>query len=174
MIVVQRDRKMVMFAVIKTGGKQYKVKAGDVITIDRLRAEEGDVVALDDVLLFSDGSQTKIGVPRLADISVAGRVIEQSRGPKLIAFKKRRRKNSRRKRGHRQELSVVQIMEILTDGKKPDLNAAKPVKSLSKTAKSSPAPSHGEEDMAKAKKKSAKRKTATKARKTTRIKAKKR
>jgi large subunit ribosomal protein L21 len=158
-----------MFAVIKTGGRQYKVKPDDVIKVNRLKGEEGDVVAFEDVILFSDGDKTQLGSPRLSGITVAGRVVEQARGPKIIAFKKRRRKNSRRKRGHKQDLSVVQITEILTDGKKPDLTAVKPAKKPSKSA-GSPLTSHGEEDMAKRKK----AKKSTKAKKTTKKKAKRR
>jgi large subunit ribosomal protein L21 len=158
-----------MFAVIKTGGKQYKVKPRDIIKVNRLAADEGDVVAFEDVILFNDGSKTELGLPRLSGITVAGQVIEQARGPKIIAFKKRRRKNSRRKRGHKQDLSIVRITQILTDGKKPDLTAAKPVKKPKKSAEKTPATSHGEEDMAKARKKAAKK--STKARKPAKKKA---
>ncbi|MES2906591.1 MAG: 50S ribosomal protein L21 [Pseudomonadota bacterium] len=150
-----------MFAVIKAGGKQYKVKPDDVIMVNRLAANEGEIVTFEKVVLYNDGSKTQLGTPTLAGAVVAGRVIEQARGPKVIAFKKRRRKNSRRKRGHKQELSVVQITEILTGGKKPDLTAAKPVSKPKKSAKTSPDTSHGEEDMAKAKK-TAKKKPAKK------------
>ncbi len=156
-----------MFAVIKTGGRQYKVKPDDVIKVDRLSASEGDIVAFEDVILFSDGAKTQLGSPRVGGITVAGEVIEQGRGRKVIAFKKRRRKNSRRKRGHRQDLSVVRITQILTGGKKPDLTAAKPVKKPKKSAKS-PATSHGEDQMAKRKKAA---KKSTKAKKTTKKKA---
>jgi large subunit ribosomal protein L21 len=108
-----------MFAVIKTGGKQYKVAARDVITIEKLLAEAGDTVAFDDVLMLVDGAGTQVGSPLLAGVTVAGEVVEQTRGPKLINFKKRRRQNSKRKKGHRQDLTVVRITEILTGGAKP-------------------------------------------------------
>jgi len=156
-----------MYAVIKTGGRQYKVKLDDVIKVNRLKAEEGDVVAFEDVILFSDGSKTQLGSPKVSGITVAGRVVEQARGPKVIAFKKRRRKNSRRKRGHKQDLSVVRITEILTGGKKPDFTAVKPAKKPKKPA-GKPLTSHGEDQMAK-KKKAAKK--STKAKKTTKKKA---
>lgn len=113
-----------MFAVIKTGGKQYKVAARDVITIEKLSAAAGGQVAFDEVLMLVEGEQTQIGAPRLDGVCVAGEIIEQARGPKTISFKKRRRKNSKRKKGHRQELSVVRITEILTGGARPRPKAA--------------------------------------------------
>ena len=84
-----------MFAVIKTGGKQYKVAANDVITIERLEAEAGDVIAFDQVLMLGGDSVT-VGTPTVAGATVAGEVVEQARGPKVISFKKRRRQNSKR------------------------------------------------------------------------------
>jgi large subunit ribosomal protein L21 len=106
-----------MFAVIKTGGKQYRVVAEDVLQIDRLEAEPGSVVEFGEVLAVG-GDTTLLGTPTVAGASVAAEVLDHIRGPKIIAFKKRRRKNSRRKRGHRQEFSLVRITEILTEGKK--------------------------------------------------------
>jgi large subunit ribosomal protein L21 len=114
-----------MFAVIKTGGKQYRVAADDVITIARLDAEPGKTVTFDEVAMFSGDGGTTIGAPAVKGVTVAGEVVEQTRGPKVIAFKKRRRKNSRRKRGHRQDLTVVRITEILTGGAKPAMSAAR-------------------------------------------------
>lgn len=117
-----------MFAVIKTGGKQYTVAANDVITIERLEGEAGDIVAFTDVLMIG-GEKAVVGAPLVAGATVAGELVEQARGPKVISFKKRRRQNSKRKKGHRQHLSVVRITEILTDGKKPSgAKAAKPAK----------------------------------------------
>ena len=107
-----------MFAVIKTGGKQYRVAEKDVITIDKVKGAPGDLVEFGEVLILG-GDNVMVGMPTVAGASVAGEVVEQTRGAKVIAFKKRRRKNSRRKRGHRQELSVIRITEILTDGRKP-------------------------------------------------------
>lgn len=116
-----------MFAVIKTGGKQYKVAANDVITIERLEGEVGDVIAFDQVLMLG-GDTVTIGSPVVAGATVAGELVEQARGPKVISFKKRRRQNSKRKKGHRQDLTIVRITEILTGGKKPSgVKAAKPV-----------------------------------------------
>lgn len=115
-----------MFAVIKTGGKQYTVAANDVITIERLEGEAGDVIAFTEVLMIG-GEKAVVGSPLVAGATVAGELVEQARGPKVISFKKRRRQNSKRKKGHRQHLSLVRITEILTDGKKPSgAKAAKP------------------------------------------------
>jgi large subunit ribosomal protein L21 len=108
-----------MFAVIKTGGKQYRVAAQDVIKIDKIQGEPGEVVQFAEVLLLG-GENVSLGAPTVQGASVAAEVVEQGRGPKIIAFKKRRRKNSRRKRGHRQEFTVVRVTEILTDGSTPN------------------------------------------------------
>jgi large subunit ribosomal protein L21 len=107
-----------MFAVIKTGGKQYRVAEKDVITVDKVKGAPGDLVEFAEVLILG-GDNVVVGTPTIAGASVAGELVEQTRDAKVIAFKKRRRKNSRRKRGHRQELSVIRITEILTDGRKP-------------------------------------------------------
>lgn len=117
-----------MFAVIKTGGKQYTVAANDVITIERLEGEAGDVIAFTEVLMLG-GEKAVIGSPFVVGATVVGTLVEQARGPKVISFKKRRRQNSKRKKGHRQHLSLVSITEILTDGKKPAAaKVAKPAK----------------------------------------------
>lgn len=100
-----------MFAVIRTGGKQYRVAAEDVIKVDKLRGDPGEIVQFGEVLVVGGDSIT-LGQPTIAGASVAAEVLEQGRGPKIIAFKKRRRKNSRRKKGHRQDLSVVRITDI--------------------------------------------------------------
>lgn len=107
-----------MFAVIKAGGKQYRVTAEDVIRIDRVAAEPGEVIEFGEVLLLG-GDLPVIGSPTIAGATVAGEVLQHTRGDKVIAFKKRRRKNSRRKRGFRHDFSVIRITEILTDGAKP-------------------------------------------------------
>jgi large subunit ribosomal protein L21 len=100
-----------MFAVIKTGGKQYKVSADDVIKVERLAGELGEVIELGEVLMLGGDSVT-VGSPTVVGAKVSATVVEQSRGSKVIAFKKRRRQNSRRKRGHRQEYSVLKITGI--------------------------------------------------------------
>jgi large subunit ribosomal protein L21 len=111
-----------MFAVFKTGGKQYRVAAEDVLKVDKIKGEAGEVVEFGEVLVVGGDSVT-VGVPTVAGATVAAEVVEQGREPKIIAFKKRRRKNSRRKRGHRQEFTLLRITEILTDGKKPSKTA---------------------------------------------------
>jgi large subunit ribosomal protein L21 len=112
-----------MFAVIKTGGKQYRVAADDKLKVEKIAGEPGEIVTFGEVLVVGGDTPT-LGTPTVAGASVAAEVLSQSRGPKVIAFKKRRRKNSRRKRGHRQEFTLVQITEILTEGAKPTMTAA--------------------------------------------------
>jgi large subunit ribosomal protein L21 len=107
-----------MFAVFKTGGKQYRVAAEDVLKVDKVKGEPGEIVEFGEVLLVS-GDGVTLGAPTVTGATVAAEVLDQARGPKIIAFKKRRRKNSRRKRGHRQEFTLIRITEILTDGQKP-------------------------------------------------------
>ena len=106
-----------MFAVFKTGGKQYRVAAEDVLKVARLKGELGEIVEFGEVLVVGGDSVT-LGAPTVAGATVAAEVLDQARGPKIIAFKKRRRKNSRRKRGFREEFTLIRITEILTDGKK--------------------------------------------------------
>src|SRR3954471_16417850 len=105
-----------MFAVIKTGGKQYRVAAADVIAVATLAGEPGDAITFDEVLMVTGEGVAQVGAPTGAGATVAATVVEHTRGPKVIAFKKRRRKNSRRKRGHRQDLTVVRITGINADG----------------------------------------------------------
>jgi large subunit ribosomal protein L21 len=102
-----------MFAVIRTGGKQYKVAAEHTITVMSLEGEAGSKVTFDDVLALFDGETSTLGAPNVAGARVVGEIVEHARGDKVIAFKKRRRKNSRRKRGHKQDLTLVKITEIL-------------------------------------------------------------
>ena len=113
-----------MFAVIKTGGKQYKVAKDDVITVERLPGEAGGNVSFEEVLMLG-GDDTKVGAPLVDGASVNGEIVEQTRGEKIIVFKKQRRQNYRRKKGHRQELTVVKITDILAAGKKPAKSKAK-------------------------------------------------
>jgi large subunit ribosomal protein L21 len=113
-----------MFAVIKTGGKQYRVAADDLLKVEKVKGEPGEIVQFGEVLVVG-GDNVAVGEPTVAGASVAAEVLEQGRGEKVIAFKKRRRKNSRRKRGHRQEFTLLRVTEILTDGAKPT-KAARP------------------------------------------------
>lgn len=101
-----------MYAVIKTGGKQYRVAQNDLLTIERLAGEPGASIEFADVLMVGNGEQVKVGAPFVSGAKVTAELVDQARGPKVIAFKKRRRKNSRRKKGHRQHLSLVRITGI--------------------------------------------------------------
>ncbi len=116
-----------MFAVIKTGGKQYRVAANDTITVEKLIGSPGEVVAFEHVLMLSQGETTTVGAPFVDGVSVAAEIVEQGRAAKVISFKKRRRQNSKRKRGHRQHLTVVRVTDILTGGAKVAVTAKAPV-----------------------------------------------
>lgn len=109
-----------MFAVIKTGGRQFRVVPDDVLEIAKIEGEVGTIVQLGHVLMLG-GDTPKIGEGAIEGASVAVEVLDHKRGPKVIAFKKRRRKNSKRKRGYRDELTLVRVTEILADGKKPSV-----------------------------------------------------
>jgi large subunit ribosomal protein L21 len=113
-----------LFAVIKTGGKQYCVAAGDTISVMSLAGNPGDRVTFDHVLMLSHDGEPALGTPFIDGASVGGQIVEQTRGPKAIAFKKRRRKNSKRKRGHRQDLTLVRITEFLTGGVESSVGTA--------------------------------------------------
>jgi len=101
-----------MFAVIRTGGKQYKVAKDDVVAVEKLAGEPGAAIELAEVLMIGEGAEVATGTPLLAGASVAATVVEQKRAPKIIVFKKQRRKNYRRKKGHRQYQTVLRITEI--------------------------------------------------------------
>jgi len=109
-----------MYAVIRTGGKQYKVAKNDVISVERLTGAPGEILEFNDVLMLGDGTAVTVGAPLVAGACVGAAVLEQAKGEKILIFKKNRRHNYRRKNGHRQNLTVLRITEILTDGKKPD------------------------------------------------------
>ncbi|WP_150525279.1 50S ribosomal protein L21 [Roseibium sediminis] len=113
-----------MFAVIKTGGKQYTVAADDVLKIEKLEAEAGSTVTFDEVLVVGNGTDTTIGAPTIEGATVVAEVVEQGRNRKIIIFKKRRRQNSRRRNGHRQAYTLVKVTDILTGGAKPAKKAA--------------------------------------------------
>ena len=113
-----------MFAVIKTGGKQYRVAADDVLRIEKVPGEVGDIVEIGAVLAYGEGDNVTLGAPFVEGASVAAEVVAQGKAKTVIAFKKRRRQNSRRKRGHRQLLTTVRISEILVGGAKPSKKAA--------------------------------------------------
>ena len=109
-----------MFAVIKTGGKQYRVVADDVLKIEKVAGEAGEMVSFDQVLAVGE----TIGAPLVDGAVVTAEILEQGRSKKVISFKKRRRQNSQRTKGHRQHLTTVQILEVLTGGAKPSKKAA--------------------------------------------------
>jgi large subunit ribosomal protein L21 len=102
-----------MYAVIKTGGKQYRVAANDVLTIEKVAGDAGSQVEFTKVMMIAGTGEPKVGKPFLSGAKVLAELVQQTRGPKLIAFKKRRRKNSRRKNGHRQDLTTVCIKDIV-------------------------------------------------------------
>ena len=115
-----------MFAVIKTGGKQYRVATNDLLTVARIEGEAGSALTFESVLTLSHEGGIEIGLPGVAGASIAATLVEQTRGPKVIAFKKRRRQNSRRKRGHRQDYTVVRIGAFTLNGSTLDAPAKAP------------------------------------------------
>ena len=145
-----------MYAVVKTGGKQYRVAKDDTILVEKLDAEEGQKVTLSDVMLLGEGDNVTVGTPVVANASVEAQVVSQTRGPKIIIFRRKRRKNHRRTQGHRQDLTLLKITDINTSANK----AAAPAKKAAapKTAKAEPAA----EKKAAAKKAPAAKKTAAK------------
>lgn len=108
-----------MYAVVKTGGKQYKVTENDVLRIEKIEAETGTIVTFDEVLLVANDNGVTVGTPMVSGASVAVEILAQKRARKIIIFKKRRRKSSRTKNGHRQHFTLIRISEILTNGAKP-------------------------------------------------------
>jgi large subunit ribosomal protein L21 len=125
-----------MFAVIKTGGRQYRVVPDDVLEIGKIAGDVGTIVQLGEVLMVG-GDTPVIGLPLVSGATVAAEVLDHKRGPKVIAFKKRRRKNSRRKRGYRDEITVIRVTEILTDGKSPTVKP-RPKKAAAPKAEDKP------------------------------------
>ena len=123
-----------MYAVVKTGGKQYRVTKDDTILVEKLDADEGQTVTLSDVMLLGDGDKVTVGTPVVADASVEAQVVSQTRGPKIIIFRRKRRKNHRRTQGHRQDLTLLKITDINTSGKK----AATPAKKAAAKVEAKP------------------------------------
>jgi len=123
-----------MYAVIRTGGKQYRVAPDDVLQIEKVEAAEGEVIELGDVLMLSkNGQDVQVGAPVIDGARVAAEVIEQGRGEKIIVFKKKRRQNYRRKNGHRQALTTIRVLELLDSGDKSKKSASKKDKEAAKT-----------------------------------------
>ena len=141
-----------MFAVIKTGGKQYKVSSGDRLKVERLQGEEGEIVDLTSVLLINNEGAVSVGAPLLTDAYVRAEILEHTRNKKIIVFKKKRRKGYRRKAGHRQDVTVLQIQDIFEKGgdekraqmvsqketKTSDQESVKAVKKTEKNEESAP------------------------------------
>ncbi|MBL66925.1 MAG: 50S ribosomal protein L21 [Verrucomicrobiales bacterium] len=129
-----------MYAVFETGGKQYRASAGELVTVERLQTEAGKPVTFDRVLLVNNDGQVTVGAPLVDGTTVVADVVEHKRGPKLVAFKMKRRKGHRRKVGHRQDLTVVKVKEISSGTK-----AAKPKAAKKAKAKEEAAPAEGKE-----------------------------
>ena len=146
-----------MFAVIKTGGRQYRVVPDDVLEITKIPGDVGTIVQLGDVMVVG-GDTPILGGPFVKGASVAAEVLDHKRGPKVISFKKRRRKNSKRKRGYRDEITLIRVTEILTDGKAPSIG---PRPKRAKVEK--PVDADGETDASSSKKSPAKKPAAKKA-----------
>jgi large subunit ribosomal protein L21 len=146
-----------MFAVIKAGGKQYRVIEDQVLKVEGVQGEPGTIVQLGDVIMLG-GDTPQIGSPMIEGASVAAEILDHVRGAKVIAFKKRRRKNSRRKRGHRQDFVLIRISEILTQGAKPT-KGPKPKPEAKAKAPEAPATEDDGDDTPKAKSKAAKKPT---------------
>ena len=161
-----------MYAVIKTGGKQYKVAKDQILVVERLPGEAGDTLSFDEVLMVGDGDQATVGTPFVEGAAVSAELVEQTRGKKIIVFKKKRRKGYRRRKGHRQEQTVLRVTEVLTDAKKPAQAKAKaePVPKIEgeaatpekATPKAKAAPKKAPEKKAAAKKPAEKKATAKK------------
>ncbi|MBA44211.1 MAG: 50S ribosomal protein L21 [Magnetococcales bacterium] len=129
-----------MYAIVKTGGKQIKVSTGDKLRVERLAGEAGDKVSLEEILLIGDGDKVTVGTPLISGASVEAKIVEQKRDHKILVFKKKRRHNYRRKAGHRQHLTVLEITGISTDGKKASSTASKPAaKKTASAEKKAPA-----------------------------------
>ena len=121
-----------MYALVRTGGKQYRVAKDDTILVERIAADEGAEVILDDVVMLSDGDKVTIGTPRVEGAAVSATVVSQTRGPKIIIFRRKRRKNHRRTQGHRQDLTLLKINAIAEDGKSLKPKAAPAKKAAAK------------------------------------------
>jgi len=121
-----------MYALVRTGGKQYRVAKDDTILVERIAADEGAEVILDDIVMLGDGDKVTIGTPRVEGAAVSATVVRQTRGPKIIIFRRKRRKNHRRTQGHRQDLTLLKINAIAEDGKSLKPKAAPAKKAAAK------------------------------------------
>jgi len=165
----ERIRMEAMYALVRTGGKQYRVAKDDTILVERISADEGAEVILDDVVMLGDGDKVTIGTPRVEGAAVSATLVSQTRGPKIIIFRRKRRKNHRRTQGHRQDLTLLKINAIAEDGKslKPKAAPAKKAapKAEAKTAdakKAAPKKAAAKKTAPKAEAKAAPKKAAAK------------
>ncbi|MBL6606189.1 MAG: 50S ribosomal protein L21 [Alphaproteobacteria bacterium] len=148
-----------MYAVVKTGGKQYRVSKDDTILVEKLEAQEGETITLSEVIMLGDGDKITIGKPQVADAAVEAKVVSQTRGPKIIIFRRKRRKNHRRTQGHKQNLTLLKVTDILTSARAP---AAKKAAPAAKKAEDKPAEKKAAKKAAAAKKEPAAKKAAPK------------
>jgi len=151
-----------MYAVVKTGGKQYRVAKDDKIIVDHIEAETGESIVLDQVLMMADGDKVTIGTPTVSNAAVGATVLKQTRGPKIMVFRRKRRKNFRRIRGHRQDLTLLQINDIAADGKVKAPAKAKVKTDVKTEAKAAPKKAASKKSAAKTEAKVAPKKTASK------------
>ena len=156
-----------MYALVRTGGKQYRVSKDDTILVERISADEGAEVILDDVVMLGDGDKVTIGTPRVEGAAVSATVMRQTRGPKIIIFRRKRRKNHRRTQGHRQDLTLLKINAIAEDGKSLAPKAAPKKAAAKKTeakteAKAAPKKAAAKKTAAKAEAKAAPKKAPAK------------
>ena len=135
----ERYRMEAMYALVKTGGKQYRVAKDDKILVERIAADEGAEIILDDIIMLGDGDKVTVGTPRVDGAAVSAKVVRQTRGPKIIIFRRKRRKNHRRTQGHRQDLTLLQITGIAENGASLKPKAA-PAKKTALKAESKAAP----------------------------------
>jgi len=126
-----------MYAVVATGGKQYKVAKDETFEVEKLDAKAGDKVTLDQVIAVGEGTSLKVGSPMVEGATVVAEVVEQTRGPKLLVFKKKRRHNYRRKKGHRQDLTALKVLEIKESGAKKSASTEKKAESKPAAKKAS-------------------------------------
>ena len=150
-----------MYALVRTGGKQYRVAKDDTILVERISADEGAEIILDDIVMLGDGDKVTIGTPRVEGAAVSATVVRQTRGPKIIIFRRKRRKDHRRTQGHRQDLTLLKINAIAEDGKALAPKAA-PKKAAAKTDAKAEAKAAPKKAAAKAEAKAAPKKAAAK------------
>ena len=153
-----------MYALVKTGGKQYRVEKDDTILVERIAADEGAEVILNDIVMLADGDKVTIGTPKVEGAAVSATVMRQTRGPKIIIFRRKRRKNHRRTQGHRQDLTLLKINDIAQDAKKltPAKSAAKKAANTTESAAKKPAAKKAEAKKPAPKAASAKKRAAKK------------